>query len=307
MSKRTILVVGSLNTDLVAKVDRFPDGGETITGRNFSVHCGGKGANQAYAASALGGSVAMIGQVGEDGFGAAQIANLSSAGVATAGILRDPKKETGTAFIGVDSSGENRIIIVPGANGTLTPNQLQVECPLFQQASLLLLQLETPLNTVAKAIKLGRMHKLTIILDPAPAAPLPDEWLESIDYLTPNLSELNLLVGDSLVETASIESITASARKLCTRGARKIIGKLGSRGAVLVTPEATTYFPAPKVQAIDTTAAGDCFNAAFAIALDRGNTTHEAIRYAVAAASLSVTKAGAQSSMPSLEDLSNLE
>ena len=306
MSIRKILVVGSLNTDLVANVDHFPVAGETITGQKFSVHCGGKGANQAYAASALGGKVAMIGQVGTDDFGSAQIANLSSIGVTTADILRDPTKETGTAFIGVESSGENRIIIIPGANDSLSPIQLQEKDQLFQQASLLLLQLETPLETVTTAIKLGRKHDMTIILDPAPAVPLPDEWLQSIDYLTPNLSELNLISGDSLTETASIDAIATSARKLCSRGGLQVIAKLGSRGAVLVTSRESTYFPAPKVQAKDTTAAGDCFNAAFAVALSHEKSTKEAIRFAIAAASLSVTKLGAQSSLPTQQDLDAL-
>jgi ribokinase len=303
MSDRDILVIGSLNTDLVAMVDRFPGPGETLIGNDFKTTCGGKGANQAFAAGALGGNVAMLGQVGKDDFGTAQLRNLSSQGVLTDYILRDSRQPTGRAFIGVDASGENRIIVVPGANGSFTSKKLQTQAVAIESAKLLLLQLEIPHNTVAEAIRLGNKAGATLILDPAPAAPLPDEWLISIDYLTPNLSELGLLSGDLIDNHTSTKSITTSARKLCDRGSRCVIVKLGSRGALQVTATESTHYPAAAVKAIDTTAAGDCFNAAFAVELQNGKSENEAIRFAHTAATLSVTKQGAQSSMPTRQEV----
>lgn len=303
MSTPDILVIGSLNTDLVARVDRFPGPGETLVGNDFMITCGGKGANQAFAAGALGGKVAMMGQVGEDDFGTAQLKNLSSQGVHTKYILRDATHPTGTALIGVESSGENRIIIIPGANGSFTPHNLLKHASAIESASFLLLQLEIPQGTVAEAIRLGAKAGATLILDPAPAVPLPEEWLKSIDYLTPNLSELNLLSGNSFDKNASLESITVGARKLCDRGIRCVIVKLGSRGALQVTANALAHYPAVLVKAIDTTAAGDCFNAAFAVELQNGKPENEAIRFAVTAATLSVTKQGAQSAIPTRQDV----
>ena len=303
MSDRDILVIGSLNTDLVAMVDRFPGPGETLIGNDFTITCGGKGANQAFAAGALGGDVAMIGRVGKDDFGTAQLRSLSSQGVHTDYILRDANQATGTALIGVEASGENRIIIIPGANSSLTPQSLQSQAAAIKSAKLLLLQLEIPHNTVAEAIRLGGEAGATLILDPAPAAPLPDEWLNSIDYLTPNLSELGLLSGDLIDSETSLKTITTSARKLCDHGTRCVIVKLASRGALQVTANEVTHYPAASVKAIDTTAAGDCFNAAFAVELQNGKSENEAIRFAVTAATLSVTKQGAQSAMPTRQEV----
>ena len=293
-----IVVIGSLNSDLVATVERFPNAGETLTGRDFVINCGGKGANQAYAAAALGGAVAMVGQVGSDDSGAVQIKNLSSIGVRVASVQRDNNQPTGTAIIEVESSGENRIIIVPGANGTLTADRLEPSLNLLQEAKLLLLQLEIPMETVAEAIRIGKEFGVQIVLDPAPAAPIPDEWCASIDFLTPNLTELGSLTGDRLEEDTPLEQVTQSARRLCDRGVPCVITKLSSRGAIRVTAHDSYHQPAPAVQVVDTTAAGDCFNAAFAVALASDHSEQDAIEFAVAAGSLSVTRRGAQKAMP---------
>ena len=304
MNEFDILVIGSLNCDLVVTTDRFPDPGETRSGSDFQTHCGGKGANQAYAAAALGGNVAMIGRVGTDVFGDAQSSNLSSMGVDTTLLQSDPSHPTGTALITVNGSGENQIIVVPGANGELTPNRLQSkEIQAIQSAKIVLLQLEIPIETVSQVIHEADGSNAQVILDPAPARPIPSEWYPSIDFLTPNLSELGALTGTQLKETASLADIVTSAQILSEQGCRSVIAKLGSRGALLVTQDESAYFAARTVPVVDTTAAGDCFNAAFAVALARGCTAETAIPFAIEAASLSVTRQGAQSSMPLRDEL----
>ncbi len=304
MNKFDILVVGSLNSDLVVTTDRFLKPGETRTGSGFQTYCGGKGANQAYAAAALGGSVAMIGRVGDDPFGEAQKKNLSAIGVDTTLVHTDPERSTGTALITVDAAGENQIIVVPGANGELTPQRIgPEENQAISAATIVLLQLETPIKTVAAVITRARHSSTKVILDPAPATPLPEEWSGSIDFITPNLSELGILTGTALDENAAVSEIVNNARTLCEKGCHCVIAKLGARGAIRVTKDTSECFPAKTVTAIDTTAAGDCFNAALAVYLASGGTIEKAIAFAVDAATLSVTKAGAQHSMPLAREL----
>lgn len=302
-SNPKLAVVGSLNTDLVASVDRFPDAGETIQGSDFNVFCGGKGANQAYAAGRMGASVAMLGQVGDDDFGHAQIRNLSQAGVITDFIRKSPDSPTGTAIIGVEKSGENRIIIIPGANGTFSPDMVEESRTTIAGADFLLLQLETPLESVNRAMELAQHNQTLVILDPAPAQTLPDSWYPMIEFITPNLTELGILTATSLSEESPVEKITQCAKALIDRGCRKVIAKMGSRGAMLVTRESQTHWSAPSVKAVDTTAAGDCFNAAFATRLSSGASIDEAGRFAVIAASISTTRPGAQNSIPTLDDI----
>jgi len=298
-----IVVVGSLNTDLVATVERFPEAGETLLGSDFKVYCGGKGANQAYAAARLGGNVAMIGLVGNDPFGTAQIENLSSVGVNTGAVQREPFQPTGTAVIGVEASGENRIIYIPGANGAFGPDRLQSSHELLRRAKLILLQLEIPMATVGEAIRIGKAGGARIVLDPAPATRIPDEWFALIDFLTPNLGELCLLTGASLEHGTPLDKIIETARTLCDRGVPQVIVKLGPQGAVGVTLDGHHYWPASDVQAIDTTAAGDCFNAAFAVELAAGRSEGKAGTFAVAAASFSTTRKGAQTSIPTPDEV----
>jgi ribokinase len=300
-----IVVVGSLNSDLVAYLERFPDAGETVRGRSFSTFCGGKGANQAYAAGKLGASAAMVGQVGDDPSGAAQLHNLESAGVDTTFVSRDYGASTGTAIIEVDAARQNRIIVIPGANGTFTPARLEACRQMLANTEIVLLQLEIPMETVEAAAAIAKSGGARVILDPAPAAALSDSLLKNVDYLTPNQSELMGLVGSDTSDPAEDEVIRA-ARELCGRGARKVIAKLGDRGALLITPTTVEHWRAFDVTPVDTTAAGDCFNAAFAAALVAGKAESEAGRFACAAAAVSVTRAGAQASMPTREEAQHM-
>lgn len=301
-----IVVVGSLNADLVAGIHRFPNAGETVIGSDFKTYCGGKGANQAFAAGRLGAQVSMIGLVGDDAHGTAQIENLSSVGVNTDGVHCDKDQPTGTAIIGVESTGDNRIIIIPGANASLTPDKLSAFEDIIQNTKIVLLQLEIPMESVGAVIRMANNAESRVIVDPAPAAPLPDEWLDHIDYLTPNLSELCLLTGETIDPDCPMDRVIESARLLCTRGVPNVIVKLGARGALLVTQDKHHYWPAQPVNAVDTTAAGDCFNAAFAVALTQSRIEMQAGEFAVAAATCSVLKHGAQVSMPTKENIDKM-
>jgi ribokinase len=299
-------VAGSLNLDLVASVPRFPGAGETITGHGFRTFPGGKGANQACAAGKLGARVAMIGRLGRDAAADALLASLAAAGVGTELVARDPDHPSGTAIIAVDASRENRIIVVPGANGAFTPEALAPASEVLREAACVLLQLEIPLATVVAAARLARAGKAIVILDPAPAGPLPDALFADVDYLTPNLGELATLSGAAFDEDASLDRIAAAARLLVRRGARRVIAKLGARGALLVTELAAHHWPPFPVTPVDTTAAGDAFNAAFAVALVAGETELDAGVFASAAAACSVTRSGAQASLPSREEVEAL-
>lgn len=298
-----IVVIGSLNADFVVKVESAPGGGETVTGESLNIYCGGKGANQAYAAAKLGGSAAMIGRVGDDAHGAAQIQNLESVGVSIEGIQAIGGSVTGSAFIVVDAEAENRIIVVPGANGAFSREAFEEEESVLEGAFLALLQLESPLETVAAALEAARGRGVKTILDPAPAQALTNEILERVDYLTPNVSELRALTGDPLPDEDEEKRIALLGRRLIEAGAGKVIVKLGAAGAFLIDGSEASRVNGYKVDAVDTTAAGDCFNAAFAVALGRGDSEVEAIRFACAAAALSVTRSGAQESMPSLKEV----
>ncbi len=293
-----MVVVGSLNADWVACVQAAPNPGQTVMGHRFEVFCGGKGANQAFAAARLGAHVTFVGRVGQDPYGDRQIDNLAAAGVDTRWITRDPTRPTGTAIIVVDATAQNRIIVIPGANGAFVPTQLEPAATLLRQAAVVLLQLEIPLETVQMAVRITREGGGCVFLDPAPAQPLPDEILAGLDYLTPNLSELSELTGAGLREDASHDEIVTRARLLCGRGVRHVVVKCGERGALLVDPECFMVVPAHPVPACDTTAAGDCFNAAFATALMEGAPETEAARFAAVAAAISVSRPGAQSAMP---------
>jgi len=300
---KRIVVVGSLNHDVVFTAKKFPEPGETVMGEALQTFCGGKGANQAFAAAKLGAEVIMLGQVGNDAAGEAQIANLNGAGVRTNWIARDNAKPTGTAIIGIDAQHENRIIVIPGANGTFTPEILESTADVFSGAGFVLLQLEIPMPTVENAARLAKKAGAIVILDPAPAAPLSAQLLANCDYLTPNLTELAALTRQPLNEHSSTEQIAAAARQLCVRGVTQVIAKLGRRGAMLVTRESATSWPAFKVDAVDTTAAGDAFNGAFAAQLAAGANESDAAIFASAAAAISVTRAGAQAAMPTRDEV----
>jgi ribokinase len=297
-----LVVVGSLNADFVIRVPRFPVPGETLVGLDFRVFPGGKGANQAYAAARLGSQVCMVGQVGADAHAGWLKSNLASAGVDVSQVQADPDVSSGIATITINDQGQNQIIIVPGANGTLHPDRLDRSRQVISSAGQVLLQLEVPLPTVLSAARLAREGGARVILDPAPAQPLPDELLALADYLTPNETELAILTG-SRASSFSREEAARLARQLLRRGARKVIVKMGAQGALLLSADHEHFWPALPVKAVDTTAAGDAFNAAFAAALARGKPEREAGVYATGAAACSVQRVGAQPSMPTHQEV----
>jgi ribokinase len=295
-----ILVIGSLNADLVVRAPRFPAPGETISGEDLAIIPGGKGANQAVAAARQGASVAMLGRVGDDSFGPTLVQNLEDNHVDTAHVETD-ESATGTAIIVVDSSGQNSIVLSPGANGKVTP--ADVDAVSFQDADILLLQLEIPLETVIHAASVARQNGLRVILNPAPARRLPDSLLADVDILIPNESELGLLSGLPVTDVASAGS---AARVLLAKGVKTVIVTLGAEGALIVTNEIVQHSPAFKVDVVDTTAAGDAFIGGLAAALLKGMPLEGAVHFGNASGALAATKFGAQPSLPTVEEVNQL-
>jgi ribokinase len=303
----TIVVVGSLNMDFVAGVERLPAPGQTVLGRDFQMIPGGKGANQACAAAKLATSstqVRMIGRVGYDTFGDHLKASLSAAGVDVSAVHATRSHATGVALISVDASGQNCIVVAPGANRALIASEAEAMRSVFRGAGLVLFQLESPLDTVAAALKIARQEGARTILDPAPAVPLSSEILSNVDILTPNESEASLLLGLP-PQRVSICNAPALARTLRERGPAAVVLKLGDQGCFYSDADAEIHCPAVFVTARDTTAAGDVFNAALAVALAEDRPIAEALRFANAAAAISVTRLGAQASIPSRAELQN--
>jgi ribokinase len=298
-----ILVVGSLNMDLVALAPRLPAAGETLAGGSYFMTPGGKGANQACAASLMGGAVHMMGKVGNDDFGRRLIASLANArcNVSAISTSDDP---SGVAMITVSEQGENCIVIIAGANGSYSPADVEAAMPNFEDAKVLLLQLETPIETVVAAAKEAKRRGATVILDPAPAPNLRDlaALLPNVDIITPNEIEAARL-ADRDGEDLSLEEATVIARVIRERGIPTVIVKLGAKGCLLADSRGEIAIPAPRVNAVDSTAAGDVFNGILAVALSQGRSLVFACRLAVSGASLSVTKLGAQSSMPTRAEL----
>lgn len=290
----SIIVVGSLNMDLVVRTPRHPQIGETIIGHNFQTFPGGKGANQAVAAARLGGKVKMVGRVGTDSFGGALKNTLLNDGVDIRFVFSDPDAPSGVALITVDDRGDNSIVVASGANARLSPDHIAAAEEAFMDAEMLLLQLESPLPAIQEAIRLARKHGLRVILNPAPARTLEPELLKSVDYLIPNQSELALLTGLEIVDSA--------ARLLNEIGVPSVIVTLGEDGALVMEKGQETYLPAFQVQAVDTTAAGDAFVGAFAVALTEGHTTMEAAWWGNAAGALATRSPGAQPSLPTRQE-----
>ena len=294
-----ILVVGSLNMDLVAFAPRIPIPGETLTGHTFLSLPGGKGANQAYAAARLAANVAMLGRVGADDLGRQLRENLAGANCDVAGVITTANQTTGIALIFVADSGQNSIVIVPGANGQLSPEDIAARSSSFEGAACVLLQLETPIATVVAAAQAARRAGARVILDPAPApsGALPESLLKSVDILTPNETEAAILNGNPPARMTPAEAIEVGQR-LRQQGPSTVIVKLGEKGVALITANEQQILAAPTVPAIDSTAAGDVFNAALAVALTEGSDLSAACRFANRAAALSVTRRGAQASAP---------
>jgi len=291
-----ILAVGSLNADLVVRAPRFPQPGETISGDDLQVIPGGKGANQAVAAARLGSTVSMLGRVGKDNFGDFLLDNLKSNQVDSKLIQRDDAS-TGTAIIVVDSHGQNSIVLSPGANGKVSP--ADVDSASFLHHDLLLLQLEIPTPTVLSAAQKARANSLRVILNPAPAQALPNELIALTDFIIPNETELSLLTNRAVDDISSAET---AARKLLERGAKNVIVTLGSNGALIVNNTQATQVDTFKVNVVDTTAAGDAFIGGFASVLESSSLL-DAVRYGCACGALATAKFGAQPSLPTKEEV----
>ena len=300
---KSICVIGSLNTDLVAAVETLPRPGQTLTGRGFSTFPGGKGANQAVALGRLGAPVTMVGKVGDDAYGRAYLEALRRERVKTDGVAVEPGVSSGIAVIEVEDSGENSIVIIPGANGTVDPAFLDRQEAVILRNEIFLLQLEIPMAATVHALRLLRRHGKTVILDPAPAAPLDDEALGLADIVTPNETELEALAG---AKAAGPDDLARVATALLRRGAKAVIVKAGKLGAFVVGPGEAVRVRGFPVKAVDTTAAGDSFNAGLAFSLARGASLPDAVRFANAVGALSTTAMGAQAAMPSLAEVEHL-
>jgi ribokinase len=282
----SILVVGSINTDMVVKTRTLPGPGETVLGGAFFMNAGGKGANQAVAAARLGGHVTFVARRGADPFGRQVQEGFEKEGIDCRFITIDPDAPTGVALITVDERGENCIVVAPGANDKLTPDELLLAREALERADIILVQLEIPLETVQALAQFAHRNGKRLILNPAPARTLPGELLDKVFLLTPNEDEAGYLTD------------TGSVGDLVSRGARQGIITMGAEGALIWEGGTTTQVPAPEVKAVDTTAAGDVFNGALAVAIAEGMALYEAVVFANHAAALSVTKLGAQESAP---------
>jgi len=302
MSK--ILVIGSLNMDMVAKVKRIPKLGETILGDSLMLNPGGKGANQCYTVGKLGGNATMLGCVGNDSYGDMLIESLKKAEVNTSYIKKCGDIHTGTALIQIDDFGNNNIVVIKGANDKCDEGYLIDNEDVIKECDIIMLQMEIPYNAVYYAIKRGRELGKKIILNPAPAPEeFPEDILNKVDIITPNEIELEML---SKMKIKSEGDIVKGAQKLIIQGVNHVIVTIGSKGAMYVNKNGYKYFPARKVDAIDTIGAGDCFNGALAVAISEGLSLDDAISFANVAASISVTRKGAQSSIPSREEVDDI-
>ncbi len=303
MSKKSIVVVGSSNTDMVIQLERIPRPGETILGGQFVMAAGGKGANQAVAAARAGGDVTLVARVGKDIFGDTAVEGFEKDGICVDYVFRDKTNPSGVALIFVARGGENSIAVAAGANGSLSPAVVHTARRAIASASVLVMQLETPLPTVEAAAKIAAEAGVQVILNPAPACPLSDDLLQLISILTPNETEAELLTGIAVTDESSADR---AADCLLTRGVKTVIITLGPRGAFVAAEGCRGLVAGFEVQAVDTTAAGDVFNGALAVALAKEQSLPEAIRFANAAAAISVTRLGAQPSAPKRKEIKKL-
>jgi len=290
-----ILIVGSSNTDMVIKTHNFPAPGETILGGRFLMNAGGKGANQAVAAARLGGMVTFVGKIGDDIFGKQAVQQLEDEGIKVDFVAVDHENPSGVALITVDKKGENSIVVAPGSNGTLSPADFDKALAELEDSEFVLMQLEIPIPTVEHIASLAAQKQKKVVLNPAPAAGLSDELLRNIYLITPNETEAELLTG---IKVTDLETAKKSALILNEKGVEIVIITMGSAGAFLLKDGQAEIIGAPKVEAVDTTAAGDTFNGALVVALSEGKSIQESIAFANRAASISVTRIGAQSSVP---------
>ena len=297
-----IYIIGSINTDMVAMTKNLPAPGETVMGGEFMMTAGGKGANQAVSAARLGGEVTMVGRLGEDIFGDQSIERLKHENINCDFIGRDSIAASGVALISVDDKGENHIVVAPGANNQLDKKKVKTALDSMPDNAIILLQLEIPLETVAHIIETTRGSSRRVILDPAPApsTALPDNFLNGLYLITPNETEATKLSG---IEVQDDRSAEAAARKLLATGVNNVAVTMGAKGVVLVQQDGVKFIKSPKVTAIDSTAAGDCFNGALAVSIANDLSLEQSVERACRAASISVTRKGAQDSMPSKSEV----
>ncbi|MFZ3217614.1 MAG: ribokinase [Candidatus Acidiferrales bacterium] len=301
--RKPIVVVGSINLDLVASADHVPLPGETIIGSDFRTFHGGKGANQAVGVARLGYPVSMLGNVGDDSFAAPLKNGLRRAGVRVSSV-RSVKGSSGVALINIGSDGQNNIVVVPGANGKLLPKDISAHASLLRKAGMLLAQLEIPLITLETLGVFAHRHNIPLMLDPAPARELPSGLLQVVTWLTPNESETRILCGLAPSEPVTPATAARCADLLRARGPKNVVIKMGAQGAYIATADGLRHMaPSFAIKAVDSTAAGDAFNAGFAVSLLSGKKPLEAARYAAAVAAISVTRKGAQPSMPTAREV----
>ncbi|MDP3914150.1 MAG: ribokinase [Bacteroidota bacterium] len=299
---KKIIVIGSSNTDMVIKTKNFPAPGETILGGKFLMNSGGKGANQAVAAARLGGTVTFVGKIGDDIFGKQAVQQLENEGINVNFVVVDPENPSGVALIIVDREGENSIVVAPGSNGTLSPADFDKAIVQLNESEYILMQLEIPILTVEHIARIAVEKRKKVVLNPAPATELSDKLLKNLYIITPNETEAELLTG---VKVTDEQSALKAATILHDKGVEIVIITMGAAGAFLLVNGKSEIITALKVQAIDTTAAGDTFNGALVVALSEGKTIQESIAFANKAASISVTRIGAQSSVPFRKEILN--
>jgi ribokinase len=299
ISKR-IIVVGSTNMDMVVKTSHIPVPGETVLAGSFFMNPGGKGANQAVAVARLGGDAVFISKMGNDIFGKQSSQLLDEEGINTSYILSDRELPSGVALITVDQSGENSIVVASGANANLHPPDLENALEEIGRANIILMQLEIPIDTVLFVARYAAAHGVRVILNPAPAGELPPELLKHLDMITPNKTEAEMLSG---IKVTNIENAKKAARAIHEKGVKNVVVTMGPLGAIIYSDGKIQVVPAQKTEAIDSTAAGDVFNGALAVALSEGKPLTDAVRFACDAAAISVTRMGAQSSIPYRNEL----
>lgn len=300
MKSKKIVVVGSSNMDMVVKTDHIPVPGETVLSGSFFMNAGGKGANQAVAVARLGGEVVFISKLGNDLFGKQFSQLFTHEGIDTHHIQFDEDLPSGVALITVDQAGENSIVVASGANANLHNDDLQGALPAIDAAGIVLLQLEIPIETVGYVANYAVANGVRVILNPAPAQVLSPELLAQVDILTPNKTEAGMLAG---MEVTDLESAGEAARIICQKGVKHVVVTMGSLGAVICEQGEISVQSVRKVETIDSTAAGDVFNGALAVALAEGKDLQDAVAFACEAASISVTRLGAQSSIPYRNEL----
>lgn len=303
MTRPRIVVIGSSNTDLIVTADRIPSAGETVLGTSLTTAAGGKGANQAVAAARLGADVTLVARIGRDAFGDAALAALAREGVRTDFVVRDDDAPSGVALIVVDGHGENAIAVAPGANALLSEGDVRRAREPIVAADAVLLQLEVPLATVECAARLAADGRAHVVLNPAPARPLTRGLLAVVTVLTPNRTESETLAAMPVTDAHSADR---AAQALCEKGVANVVVTLGAGGAVFAGGMGAGRVPGVPVDAVDSTAAGDAFSAAIAVALAKGEALADAVRLATLAGALTVTRVGAQPSLPSIAEVNAL-